>query len=282
MSFKKTHLSFLLDSNLFVALCVVALSIRTTLILELNIHFSLLLFIFFSTLFTYHFQRLVRIIYKEYALNNAVWYKSNFKLSVFFVFFSLIACLLLAFELNFTTLILLLPMFAISFLYPFKFYYNSKFKISLRETPFLKIFLIAIVWTFVTTILVANEDDKLLWHKLIPIIIDRFCFVLAITIPFDIRDLKYDDKRIKTIPILFGVTGSKIIAYCFVLLSIFSVAFQFYFLNLNYSFFLSHLFTCVIALILIKYSETSNKDTYYSFLVEGLSLLLLVSYFLIP
>ena len=94
----------------------------------------------------------------------------------------------------------------------------------------MKIFLIAIVWTFVTTILVANEDDKLLWHKLIPIIIDRFCFVLAITIPFDIRDLKYDDKRIKTIPILFGVAGSKLIAYCFVLLSIFSVAFQFYFL----------------------------------------------------
>ena len=240
MSLLKKCLYFLLYSNLFVSFCVVALSIRTVLILDVGVNNNFLFFIFFSTLFIYHFQRLIRIKYKEYSSNNAIWNKSNIKLSIIVTFFSFFVCIVLALNLSSITLFFLIPLSAISVLYPLKINKFIKSGISLRELPFLKIFLISIVWAFTTTILVAS--NYLDWKNLIPIILDRFCFVMAITIPFDIRDLKFDNKRIKTIPMVFGVKGAKQLAYFLLFLSVNSAAYQFYFLGLNHQFFIICLF----------------------------------------
>ena len=43
--------------------------------------------------------------------------------------------------------------------------------------------------------------------------VHRLCFVFAITIPFDIRDLKYDSLQLKTIPTIFGEEKARYIAY---------------------------------------------------------------------
>lgn len=278
MSILKKIISFLLYSNLFVSLCVLALTIRTILILDVNVEKYFFYFILFSTLFTYHFQRIIRISYKEYSSDNLNWNKTNFKLSVIICLISLAVCFGLVFSLNQTSLYFLIPLFFISFLYPLK----SFSKISLREVPFLKIFLIAIVWTFTTTILVVTESNNEISFKLIPLILDRFLFVLAITIPFDIRDLKFDKDEIKTIPMVFGVTGAKNIAFVCLFLSVLAVLYQYCFLALSYHFLVSHAFTCTIAFLFVAYSQTSNKDFYFSFFVEGLSVILLLSYFLIP
>lgn len=274
---KKTFL-FLLYSNFFVSLCVVALSLRTALTLDINVEHCFFYFLFFSTLFTYNFQRIIRISYKEYFSDSLNWNKSNYKLSLFICLISLVICFCLVFSLNQTSLYFLIPLFFISFLYPLK----SFSKISLREVPFLKIFLIAIVWTFVTTILVVTESNNVLSINLIPLLLDRFLFVLAITIPFDIRDLKFDKNEIKTIPMVFGIRGAKKIAFACLFLSVFAVMYQYLFLDLSYYFFVSHALTCAIAFLFVKYSETSNKDFYFSFFVEGLSIMLVLSYFLIP
>jgi 4-hydroxybenzoate polyprenyltransferase len=278
MSILKKALSFLLYSNLFVSLCVVALALRTALILDVNVDKYFFCFILFSTLFTYHFHRIIRISYKEYSSNNLNWNKLNFKLSLIICLISIAICFVLIFSLKPISLYFLIPLFLISFLYPLK----SFSKISLREVPFLKIFLIAIVWMFTTTLLVVTESNTVLSFNLIPLLLDRFLFVLAITIPFDIRDLKYDKNEIKTIPMVFGVDGAKKIAFFCLFLSFTFVVYQFYFLELNSRFLLSHALTCTIAFFLVKYSKTANKDFYFSFFVEGLSLLLLLSYFLIP
>ena len=47
--------------------------------------------------------------------------------------------------------------------------------------------------------------------------IAHYVYVIAITIPFDIRDLKYDSPEQKTIPQILGVAGSKFTA-CLLLL----------------------------------------------------------------
>lgn len=278
MSILKKIISFLLYSNLFVSLCVLALAVRTALILDIKVESYFFYFILFSTLFTYHFQRIIRISYKEYSSDNLNWNKSNFKLSVIICLISLIVCFGFVFSLNQTSLYFLIPLFLISFLYPLK----SFSKISLREVPFLKIFLIAIVWTFTTTILLVTESNNSISSKLIPLLLDRFLFVLAITIPFDIRDLKFDKNEIKTMPMVFGVRGAKNIAFVCLFLSVLAVVYQYCYLDLSYRFLFSHALTCTIAFLFVTYSETSNKDFYFSFFVEGLSVILLLSYFLIP
>lgn len=275
--FKKT-VTFLLYSNLFVSLCVVALAIRTALVLDLNVDSSFFIFIFFSTLFTYNFQRLTRFKYKEYSSKNVIWNKSNYNISKIICLISFLISFVFIFSLNQTSLYLLIPLFIVSFLYPLKLFS----KLSLREIPFLKIFLISIVWTLTTTLLVVIESNSSLSFKLMPLLLDRFLFVLAITIPFDIRDLKLDKSDIQTIPMVFGVNGAKNIAFVCLFLSAILVFSQYYFLDIDYRFLYSYFFTCSLSALLVWHSETSNKDFYFAFFVEGLSLFLLISYFLIP
>ena len=275
--FKKT-LSFLLYSNLFVSLCVVALAIRTALVLDLNVDFSFYLFLFFSTLFTYNFQRLIRFNNKEYSSKNVIWNKSNYNFSKTICLISFLISSTFIFSLNLNSLYLLFPLFIVSILYPLKLFS----KLSLREVPFLKIFLISIVWTFATTLVVVSESNSPFSFELMPLLLDRFLFVMAITIPFDIRDLKLDQSFIKTIPLVFGLNGAKNIAFVCLFFSVVSVICQYYFLELDYHFLYSHVFTCLLTTLFVWYSDTSKKDFYFAFFIEGLSIFLLISYFLIP
>ena len=81
----------------------------------------------------------------------------------------------------------------------------------LRTIPYIKIFLIAAIWTSSTMFLLLLENNQLINQNIILHLFTRFLFVFAICIPFDIRDIKYDNIKLKTIPIVFGVSKSKLI-----------------------------------------------------------------------
>jgi len=74
--------------------------------------------------------------------------------------------------------------------------YNNKW-LALRDIPFLKIFVIAFVWALVTGLLPLISSKDLIQINLqhILFLTKQFLFVVAITIPFDIRDMKYDVEK---------------------------------------------------------------------------------------
>jgi 4-hydroxybenzoate polyprenyltransferase len=83
---------------------------------------------------------------------------------------------------------------------------------ALRDVPLLKVFLIAGVWTMVTAGL-----PTLLLHQPIGAVAgllgQRFCFVLALAIVFDIRDYSRDRRAgTRTFPGLLGVAGARWVA----------------------------------------------------------------------
>lgn len=82
--------------------------------------------------------------------------------------------------------------------------------IKIREVPYLKIFVIAGVWSLSTALLPSiflNKFSSLL-------LLERFLFVFTITMPFDIRDMAVDKKYgLKTIPLLMGKKHSLNLAY---------------------------------------------------------------------
>ena len=98
-----------------------------------------------------------------------------------------------------STKIAIILLSLISILYPF----------GLRNTPYLKIFLIAASWSISTVLLTYFENNLLIDQRFYLEIFARFFFILGITIPFDIRDLKFDNRRLNTIPIVFGFDDSK-------------------------------------------------------------------------
>src|SRR5690554_8135853 len=79
-----------------------------------------------------------------------------------------------------------------------------------------------------------------------------FFFILAATVPFDIRDLVYDGKHKSTIPQILGVKGAKTIALLFLILSALSLYCSFPTVICMWLFYLCYL---VLAILIIGRSE---------------------------
>ncbi len=84
--------------------------------------------------------------------------------------------------------------------------------IFVRRLPFAKIFLISACWTWITaTTPLALHGTPLLEAVVHPISWERFAFIFALTVPFDIRDMEEDARAgLKTLPNILGSKVTKI------------------------------------------------------------------------
>lgn len=207
----------LIYSNLYISIAAVFLTIETQIQLGMKPQLHPYVFIiFFATLFEYNIHRLILVLTNKDALNHNrhSWIKKYPKRFYFIVFFSIIGFLVSILLAKEKVLIALAPIGLLTIFYSLPFLKKLKYVFRLREIPFLKIFLISFVWSVVTILLPIiqsnNTYDK---GHLLLMLIERFIFVFAITIPFDIRDIS-DDRvsGLKTIPILIGQKKSIVVA----------------------------------------------------------------------
>lgn len=153
-------------------------------------------------------------------------------------------------------------------------FYALKFKqMNLREVPYIKIYLIALVW--VGTLIFFPLYNENIREDIILISTAHFLYVIAITIPFDIRDMKLDLPTQKTIPQVVGLLGAKIIAL-FLLLS-FSLIMLYVDRGLwtNATFYLA----LGIQVLLILFMNEKRGDLYCAGGIDGSIALIGVSYF---
>ena len=80
---------------------------------------------------------------------------------------------------------------------------------NLRQITGLKLFLVALVWAGVTVLLPVLDAGKDLSTEVWVLFLQRFLFIIALTIPFEIRDLKNDDLALGTVPQRMGIRGAK-------------------------------------------------------------------------
>jgi len=82
----------------------------------------------------------------------------------------------------------------------------------LRDVPYIKTILIAVVWSFMLIYVpMGGIVENKMWPSL-----TGFLFIYGITVPFDIRDLKYDEVEKRTLPMVIGMRSSKILSLVFV------------------------------------------------------------------
>ena len=142
-------------------------------------------------------------------------------------------------------------------------------KTTLRKVPGIKIFLIALSWTITVTILPSLYYKKPINSTVLFETLKNALFVIAITIPFDIRDLSFDNKRLKTIPQVLGVKGAKIVAIVLLLVLIL-LEYILYGLPLH----IDTIVVVCIGVLLIRFSGMKRfTKYYYSFWVESLPIL---------
>lgn len=261
---KKFHpfLLFLINSNIFVSFCVLSLALSSEFILGYS-NLKVAQFVFFATILTYNFQRIVRVRRLEKHPKSDWIQEHEFLIYVIMIIAASIS-LYRFLDFKTSTKIAIIFSGVLSFLYPFW----------LRKIPFSKIFIIALVWTISTMLLLILENNIIVNSNITLHLFVRFLFVVAICIPFDIRDLKIDSKKLKTIPIIFGVAKAKLICF-FSLFSIIIISiFQFLNDNSRVHFLIAIILSCIVSLILINKSDEKQNDFFFSLWIESLSIFL--------
>ena len=253
----------LIYSNFFVSLCTFCLCLSTAILFSVNCY-RVCFFVFFATFSTYNFQRI--FTEKNYISKRGVYIKKNKKILIFISLISLFFCLNLFLKFNFLTQLIMCLSAIICFLYPFY----------LRRVPYLKIFLISLLWSITTVLAVIIEENIVLNIEVFSHFLSRFLFVFAITIPFDIRDIKKDTSTILTLPILFGEKKVKIISFLAIFLFLLNTTLQFQLNIINLKTLISLSFLILIMALMIYRSGSSKNEYYFSFWLESLSIVFLL------
>ena len=145
----------------------------------------------------------------------------------------------------------------------------------MRELPFLKIHLIAIIWVFTVGVFpLLNESNFELNNWLLAI--TNYFYIVAICIPFDIRDVQLDDASQKTIPQIVGVSSAKMLGMLLLVVFLISVSI----LNESLSGDFLFLVAIIVQVSLVYFTARTNKDYYYGGLIDGAIALLGIAYLL--
>ncbi|SDG91163.1 UbiA prenyltransferase family protein [Psychroflexus sediminis] len=261
MNFISKLLKLYINSSIHVALAVVSFTCITYLDFGLGIKSRVLVFVFFSTLVAYTFVKYIPLVKKKNVILGD---------SLKFIFFlSAVSVLpvfisLFYFELEVISFIFLLGIFTLLYVLPFL----PKAK-NLRDVSGLKIFIIATVWTGVTVILPFLSSEVALssldLEKTL-YIMSRFLIVIALIIPFEIRDLKLDQIYLKTLPQVLGVFQTKVLGIVLTLVSLFLLSLV---INETYIYVYMHL----LIILLMIFSKRHNAFLYTALLVEAVPIL---------
>lgn len=265
MKVLKQLLDFYINSSIHVAIAVYALSWITLKKLNINGDATILYFNFFATITGYNFVKYFGIA-KWHHRSLANWLKVIQVFSL--VCFGLMCYYALQLQNN--SLLLIAGFGMVTFLYaipflPKKWYLDTQQ--NLRDISGLKVYVIALVWSGVTVVLPLLDSNGVFNQDAIITICQNFILVIALMLPFEIRDLSYDSLKLATIPQKIGIKRTKLLGFTFVLIFYFSEFFK------DSISVLGLLLQGVISvsLCLFIYFANQKRNTYYtSFWVEAL------------
>jgi len=206
MQVLRRSLEFYVFGNIHVALAAYCLTKISLMQFEIY-NQSLANFVFFSTILSYNMIRLFQL--NEINSMMAIWIKANKVSLIALNSLALIICLYYLFNFRIVEIMVLLPLLLATVFYAIPV--KNKFS-GLRNIPGLKLFLIAITWTGLTFYLPIFSAELDTSQQVLISGVQRFLFIIAITIPFDIRDAQFDLPELHTLPQVIGVNKSKIVA----------------------------------------------------------------------
>lgn len=259
MKFLKTLFDFYINSSIHVGLEVCCFVLVTCLQFDIPFYPNFIAFVFFGTVTGYNF-----IKYAGLAKLHHKSLSEHLKIIQIFSFFSFLALVYFTLQLPFKTL-LWVGLFGIfTILYAIPFLPASK---NLRNLKGLKIFIIAFVVAGLTVVVPVIQHqlpiDSTVWW----VSIQRIAFIIAVVIPFEIRDLNYDKAELGTIPQVIGVVNAKLLGVGLLVI----------FMGIEYikqGTSMNELFAAVIVALVSAGSivfATRNRSKYYaSFWVEGI------------
>lgn len=260
MNYLKIALNFYINSSIHVALSVYAFMRITEFSFGFPYNEPLDYFAFYGTITGYNFVK-----YAGVAKLHHRSLTKNLKLIQIFSFISFVLFCFYTFQLPVKTILVMLPFGVLTLLYAIPFL--SGFQKNLRSVSYLKIIVVALVWSGVTVVLpVYNVGfENVSVTKVVLMMLQRFLFVIALILPFDIRDMKYDAISLQTIPKKIGIESTKKVGFIILFLCLFLEFLLASSSNFRIAFFLVFV---LFSITLMRASK--EQSTYYSsFWVES-------------
>ncbi len=199
----------MINSNIFIAIAAVSLTLATQVQLGLHprIHAYVVL-VFFAVVLDYNFHRIVKLnqFPETYRPEKYEWASTHIFTIKVLIGLSLAGLAATLFFVSFKTWYLLVLLAVITLIYSLPVHLKQIYNFRITGSAGMKSILISLVWTAATVFIVILNDSKSYnTGHLLLISIERFLFIFAIAIPFDIRDITDDIRAgIRTIPIVYG------------------------------------------------------------------------------
>jgi hypothetical protein len=184
-----------------VAVSVISMAGATFYLMGSSTDIYLLGFIFFSVIVCYNFIKYGVEAYKYIIVSNAYH-----KLIQVFSFLSFGMAILFLMRLDAKIWVATICLAVLSVLYAVPLLPRAK---NLRNLAGLKVYIVAFVWAGFTVLLpVLDADMPLDWDFAVTFI-QRMLLVLILILPFEIRDLQWDHKSLRTLPQLLGERNTR-------------------------------------------------------------------------
>ena len=193
----KAIFDFYLDASVHVALAVASLLGVTLFLLEIDWNVSLVGFVFFSTIVCYNFVKYGVEAYKYLVVSNLY----HQIIQIFsFISFGFALFFLWHLEKEIWMIVALLGLLSTLYAVPLLPHNHN-----LRSLGGFKIYIVAVVWVGFTVLLPVFEAKIPFGWDIWTLCLQRFILVLVLILPFEIRDLQWDDKSLKTLPQILGI-----------------------------------------------------------------------------
>jgi len=270
---------FIVFRNVFIAFAAACLVAETRFLcgsewLSIDAVFA---FTFFSTFSTYNFHSFsndseqefsAKRIFKDFV-NPTIAIEQRICVAV-----GIVATGISVLFLKTKDLWYLIPMGLVTMAYSLPLFRIRNRLRALRDIMYVKIITVALIWAGSTTILPYLDDGNHSVRYLLLLFAERFLFVYAITLPFEIRD-RHGELAIgnRTIPVVYGVAKSKMLGYTILALYCIVVLVR----EFGYSHspvdsmkhFIALFISAVSAALLLFQTNDSKSPWHYKFLIDG-------------
>jgi 4-hydroxybenzoate polyprenyltransferase len=269
--------NYIVFSNLFIAFCALAYAAKTSLLLygdNGNIHVNLL--VFFSILFMYCFHRINKknqLTSGEQKEERFTWSYDHKKTVYVLLAISLTGDAFQLLFLPFRTWCVIIPVGALGLGYTFPVIPAKTGWKRLRDIYLLKTLCIAFAFSWLTTflpVIFTESVSALVKPPALFIFVRSFLFIAALCIPFDIRDIKYDQQKgLKTLPVIAGIKTSILIAIGLLILFLLLVIMQHYYLGLGLRETSALLLSGLITIAIMPFATPGRPKLFFHLMYDG-------------
>ncbi|MFM2017061.1 MAG: hypothetical protein RL007_717 [Bacteroidota bacterium] len=282
-------LDFYVFSNLHIALCAVAACIASYMVLGIRFNTDVLMVAGSGTLSLYCWQRWLGVKQKEnpdYPAERHQWnYRNNSLLLVLTILGAVVAAACL-YALPAVTWKIVGVAGAVAIVYSAPMIpFNGKL-IRLRDVTGVKVFVIALTWTLVCvwipfSLVLKSDSSSMAWELNSQAFVWKWSLIfflaaVALTLPFDVRDMDFDKGVLRSLPMIFGARRMTAAAALIVLIS--GILFWYFESRISGTAWPSgiwrgyFLWSTIAFAVVLK--SNNRSEHYYSFLIDGLLLLL--------